>query len=221
MFSLLRLRTSFLPSPPLSVFLETKKTDRQCRYAAVLVVFVSGNIAANPVPTVCMLADSNGNVMSANANGSSTASPLLDTMAPATVTAMATSTLTFSETGSVRTILSTVTSTILSTPTADVKKGDMSGIAKTGIGVGSAVGVLLVLVLVGGVVAWVREKGWFGEGGAFAHLVRRKGNQNGKMERRGGGRPGRSASGSRVGKEKGKGKVGVDERENGGHVVWV
>ncbi|KAF2687995.1 hypothetical protein K458DRAFT_415066 [Lentithecium fluviatile CBS 122367] len=200
-------------------------------YAAVLVVFVSGNIAANPEPTICMLADANGNAANVNADSLGTASGLLNTAAAATVTAVATSTLTFSETGSMRTILNTVTSTISSSPTVTMKKGEMSGLTKTGIGVGAALGALFILMLLGAFVVWVRERTWFGEGGLLSCFQRRRGRKE-STERRTGRmtnlraessarRPNQSVSRSRASRGKGKERLAVEKNHVEGNAVWV
>jgi len=142
------------------------------RYAAVLVVFVSGNIAANPSPTFCLLANADSNAANAGTDSMSTGSPLLNTAAAVTITAIETSTLTFSETGTMRTILSTITSTMSPTPTVILKKAEMSGLAKTGVGVGATIGALFILMLLGSFLVWVRKQAWPGVEGLFAVFAR-------------------------------------------------
>ena len=145
------------------------------RYAAVLVVFVSGNIAANPEPTVVVLANGNGNAAAADANILSAGTSLLPTAAAAaTVTFIETATLTLSETGSMRTIFSTITSTISPTPTVIMKKGEMSGLSKAGIGVGAAVAALFVLMLLGSSMVWVSQQKWAGADGVFGIFSRER-----------------------------------------------
>ncbi|KAF2188317.1 hypothetical protein K469DRAFT_703823 [Zopfia rhizophila CBS 207.26] len=122
-------------------------------YAAVLVVFVSGNFAANPAPTVCKL--ENSNVVSTNTALSD------NDHATATITEMET------VFRSVQTVVSTVVSEVTTTPTAVVRKAELSTFAKTGIGVGASVGALFCLMVLGcGVWPWVnkrmKQKGWIG-----------------------------------------------------------
>jgi hypothetical protein len=204
-------------------------------YAAVLVVFVSGNIAANPEPIHCVLVNANSNAANAGPDTLGTGSPPVGTAAAMTVTAIETSTLTFSETGTMRTVLSIVTSTLSSTPTVIMKKGEMSGLAKTGIGVGTAVAALFVLMLVGNFLIWVRKQTLLGSDGVLASFTRAKarhdtdtwtgGRRDVKAHRTGVSKDVRSGSRGKAGrntsKSKERRKVAVETKERDTHVVWV
>jgi hypothetical protein len=116
-----------------------------------------------------------------------------------------------------------------------MKKGEMSGLAKTGIGVGAAVGALFILMLLGSFVVSIRKQTWFGVDGVFSVFARRRarterrdwtgGVRTEKGTRTGVKKSSRSTSrgGATRKKEKGKEreKVVVEMREKEPHVVWV
>ncbi|KAF2268781.1 hypothetical protein CC78DRAFT_565240 [Lojkania enalia] len=151
-------------------------------YAAVLVVFVSGNIAADPIPTTCIFQNTNTGAGAA----------ILNTVAPinslgslstanfvATVMATPIATITYTQTvpQSAVTIVSTVISQITATPTIIIKKGELSTFAKTGIGVGASVGALFCLMVIGCGAVPCLWRGWkkgiwrFGSGGRHSIAV--------------------------------------------------
>lgn len=191
------------------------------RYAAVLVVFVSGNIAANPEPTTCILSSTEGatnaNLAALNtAGGGATVTQLAQGV---TVTATAVHTVTSYE--SLQTIVSTIVSrvTTTATPTVIIKKGELSDFAKTGIGVGASVGALFCIMVLAGAAVSLRRRKWNFE---WVRMFRSKKRSDGKPAERkmwrlagGGNREGREEGE----KEREKGNVDIKERES--HNVWV
>lgn len=204
---------------------------RDSSYAAVLVVFVSGNIAANPQPTTCNFQTGDGN-SNANAAALNSATPIYSAAA-VTVTAYNVQTVTSIETGTMRTVFSTLVSVVTTTPTVIIKKGELSSFAKTGIGVGAAIGALFCLMLIGGMVVWMRQRKWVGEGGVFSvfglGVRKEKEERNQHMgwwekrqvaERKKMDAKGSIEKGGENGNAKGKVKVGMQETKDG-QVVWV
>jgi hypothetical protein len=116
-----------------------------------------------------------------------------------------------------------------------MKKGEMSGLAKTGIGVGTAVAALFVLMLVGNFLMWVRKQTLLGSDGVFASFTRAKarddtetwtGERRAVKTRRTGvskdlRNEGRNAAGRNSSKGREKRKVAGETRERDPHVVWV
>jgi hypothetical protein len=130
----------------------------------VLVVFVSGNIAANPMPTVCVLQDA-GASGGTNAVALNTQVPVSSVNVAATLTATALQTSLAQQSTaafqSVRTVVSTIELQATTTPTAVMKKSELSDFAKTGIGVGAAVGGLFCLmVIMCGILPWLKKRKW-------------------------------------------------------------
>ncbi|KAF1963508.1 hypothetical protein CC80DRAFT_530359 [Byssothecium circinans] len=185
-------------------------------YAAVLVVFISGNIAAKPEATICVLANGNGNGIAnsiANSNppvlNTATALPSQAPAATVMVTASAIQSVTSYDISSMQTVISTILSTMTSTagtstPTAVAKTQGLSTVAKTGVGVGIAIGSIFCLMLLAGILAWVKNWHWGGHGGEFLGL-RWKGREGRKRERVVEERRGRRAE-KRTGRLKGEGK---------------
>src|SRR3712207_1926686 len=101
----------------------------ECRYAAVLVVFVSGDIAANPEPTICVLSSKNGETESNAGTGGLEFADNKGSQA-VTVTAAAVQTVTASPTGSMQTVFSTVMETVTATPSVAAKKQQLDDASK-------------------------------------------------------------------------------------------
>ncbi|KAF2467612.1 uncharacterized protein BDR25DRAFT_344727 [Lindgomyces ingoldianus] len=134
-------------------------------YAAVLVVFVSGNLVANPAPTTCNLSNSNSNPNSAALNTALAANSASLAAITITATPAATATIIRTETiaQSIQTVISTVITHVstLPTPSASTapKREGLSSFAKTGIGVGAAVGVVFCCLALGcGVGPWMKKR---------------------------------------------------------------
>jgi hypothetical protein len=123
----------------------------------VLVVFVSGNIAVDPIPIRCILQDESGGALSNAALNN--AVPQNSVIPTATVTATMIQTVLTVPSSMI--VFSTVVSNPSPTATVFVKKGEMSDLTKTGIGVGASVGLLFCLmVIVCGFLPWLRQKRW-------------------------------------------------------------
>lgn len=152
----------------------------------MLVVFVSGNIAANPEPTICVLSGTNGETGATAGTGAQGSADNKGSQA-VTVTATAVQTVTASPTGSMQTVFSTVMETITATPSVVPKKQQLDDVSKAGIGIGVAVGALLVVVLVVGMAAWMRNRVRFEKTDFFSDCVcgRRKKKLNNRRERDG------------------------------------
>ncbi|KAF2736153.1 hypothetical protein EJ04DRAFT_511280 [Polyplosphaeria fusca] len=190
-------------------------------YAAVLVVFVSGNIAENPQPTLCVL--QNGNAALAASQVALNSQAALNSAAPATIVTAAVATVTATETitltqGSqtVRTIVSTVMAQASPTATVIIRKGELSTVAKAGVGLGIAVAAAAALFLLAGCVKMSCANG----ASAFGWYKTRRENAQG-ARRRSREEVVSWRESERGGKEKGS-AAKVESTEVGeGRMVWV
>lgn len=181
----------------------------------MLVVFISGNIAENPIPISCILqAENAGQLNNAALN---TAVPQ-NSVIP---TAMATATViqTVATAQATMTVFSTVVSNPPPTATVIVRKGEMSDLTKTGIGVGASVGLLFCLMIIVCVfLPWLRQKKWAGIWSCGACCDGRRKRDSKKQVK--GGRGIWSFTEKEGAKEKMK-KTNVSEESRDGQVLWV